>query len=594
MNDDIDRQHFIAKAAKQMAATGAAPIATEEEEMATGTAPIAAEEEEDEDNSDNKVIFELEEGDTEGKPTVAQVTFCVTTAERALTLQHHLINKLEYAIDNRLVRSFNFAVNVKIDSKSNCVKLDMVKTIKSMHALNVFFRKCLITPDWILRLCTKYNLIVCSTNKICNKINYYGDTHIAGFIIPNDPKVAVVDWIPALIRSDDVGVGKLALLATQSVGIGTGRGLPWTSTSKTQESKQESITVSNCDTSSAPVLTASPMSKAEVSAIKEGASFAFSPCTTAPAAFVLHGTDCSCVYDVGTDDEIECTLAELAELNGIGGSSGIGGKPNAGPPRDLTACCALSYASRPDIERGVNIWHKFATRGTLFDVATSWYPPPSSTLSSPITQLVPAAHTDAADSATSDATSADISAPAGDDATKENDYYDEHNDIDNEVWVYRMQNGGKAPNDSALKRIKERVVWSAHPTTEARQTRQFNAECRKLYEMHSRLFSCIADDRKWDLLVSLYNFNVRKNLRKMTIVKHGSEADIANAKLLWVAAPNVDFQALGDADFMEARNTISHVDAYPIASVTKEVVVKPYKNKLADATIHTNITLTNA
>ena len=266
-----------------------------------------------------------------------EICFVLKSPHHSLSFLHLLNEKIRNTVEcQRSLRKIDYEISIKMTNEDECkVMLRVRKTIPTMNGLHSFFKKCDISTEWLLSHCTSYDLHIPSTNKKYENLSQRNQPYLDGFIIPNVPNVQTIDWLPAVLQSDDVmytsGYRGPSKKVVEMVEGNDGQIL-----CKVDDEDDEDDEESNDGRIEFPGGIRVPMSlhtklhtspnpsnkddvdndkgaltEEDIDAITSSSSFAFSLCTTAPSKFVMHGNTCRCEFDNGTNEEIDETLTEV-------------------------------------------------------------------------------------------------------------------------------------------------------------------------------------------------------------------------------------------------------------------------------------------
>ena len=136
---------------------------------------------------------------------VTEVIFFIKSPHHALSFQDLLGKKIRLGMMEKCkTRKIDFESKSEIKVENEyVVKLRLAKSIKSMQSLHQLLNKWKITNKWILSHCLSYSLNISSTNKKFRRLSNFTEPYLDGFFFPNVPNTQLVDWLPAILQSDD-------------------------------------------------------------------------------------------------------------------------------------------------------------------------------------------------------------------------------------------------------------------------------------------------------------------------------------------------------------------------------------------------------
>ena len=497
---------------------------------------------------------EYDEDYHESKHLVTEVIFFIKSPHHALTFQDLLGKKIRLEmIEKRKTRKIDFEIKSQIKNESDyIVKLRLAKHIKSMQSLHQLFNKWKISSKWILSHCLSYSLNISSTNKKFRRLSNFTEPYLDGFIIPNVPKTQVIDWLPAVVQSDDalypvtpssweddddvdvddddvdhVDNDESDVASGDSTTVGGDKAGDTVGDSTGGEDEEEGVDM---------------LTKDDIDAITSSCSFAFSPSTTEPSKFVLHSSSCKCIK----------------ESSSSSASSSYWSSSSSSPCKELIS----SDPFRPIIESMLMKSSKFSSNSESGSTATGICPIASSYLNTSRAKE------------DGDKETPDSIGPEGTDD-------DDDDDTCPEKWMKKIQqeiSDDDNQNESTPNNNHHRYKIYRH-----------------LYDEYATLFKATHKRFHLKILQELYYIQRQKTLRSLILLRHGTNEENKNAKFLWIEYPKgsssfTTNMMKNDEDIGELKNFPSFIHAFPIKDISKSVVTRPHNNEI---NIETHIKLFN-
>ena len=476
----------------------------------------------------------------QSKHLVTEVIFFIKSPHHALSFQHLLGKKIRLGmIEKRKTHKIDFEIKSQIKNENDyIVKLRLVKHIKSMKSLHQLFNKWNITNKWILSHCLSYSLAISSTNKKFRRLSNFSEPYLDGFIIPNVPNTQVVDWLPALLQSDDALYPATLSSWEDDVDDDAVDDLDDDDESNTtpgDAAAGDSAGDGHDDAAGGlGVLT-----KDDIDSITSSCSFAFSPSTTAPSKFVLHSSSCKCSID--SISSCSCSTSSSSYW------------PSS-PCKELIS----SDPFRPIIESILMKSSKLSSNSGSGSLTIGICPIPSSYFKT--------------SRANED----------GDRQTLDDDSIGDDDDASPEIW---------------MKKIQQQISDDDNHNNESTPTNNNHHRYkiyRHLYNEYATLFKATHKRFHLKILEELYYIQRKKTLRPLILLRHGTDEENKSAKFLWIEYPkpscSFTTNVNNDEDIAELKNFPSSIHAFPIKDLSKSVVTRPHTNEI---NIETHIKLFN-
>ena len=423
------------------------------------------------------------------------------------------------------------------------MKLRLAKHIKSMQSLHQLFNKWKISSKWILSHCLSYSLNISSTNKKFRRLSNFTEPYLDGFIIPNVPKTQVIDWLPAVVQSDDA----LYPVVTRSSSSSSSSSWDDVDVDEVDDDvdkvdNDESDLATTGEDAVVNVEDEDILGRDDIDAITSSSSFAFSPSTTEPSKFVLHSSNCKCIKE------------SMSSSTSTSSSSTVSSSSywSSSPCKELIS----SDPFRPIIESILIKSNKFGSNSGSGSAAIGICPIASSYL-----------YTSRAKEDGERETFDSIGPEGADD-----------DDTCPEIWMKNIQqeitdDDNNNPNESHPNNNRYKIY-------------------HHLYKEYAALFKATHKRFHLKILEELYYIQRQKRLRSLILLRHGTDEENKTAKFLWIE-PSSSFTTNinnDDQDIGELKNFPSFIHAFPIKDLSKSVLTRPHNNKI---NIETHIKLFN-